>query len=183
MTSGLGWILGKISSLECWSGLGTGCPGQWWSSSLEVFKREHFQSPDHNVCGCGTWALSVALVRYRGLTCCAFPSQGHNQLHEQQHRYQQTSGDAAAGRASESVRLPHRQGGLQDQGDPRGKAGSVSLWPHGRGGAVLEKDPCAASCITSLPGVVWLTCEQHPTGCHVLGPQEVLGIRAGAGSG
>jgi len=28
---GLGWILGKISFLKEWSGLGPGCPGQWWS--------------------------------------------------------------------------------------------------------------------------------------------------------
>jgi len=28
---GLGWILGKISLLKEWSGVGTGCPGKWWS--------------------------------------------------------------------------------------------------------------------------------------------------------
>ena len=28
---GLGWILGKISLLKEWSGIGTGCPGKWWS--------------------------------------------------------------------------------------------------------------------------------------------------------
>jgi len=28
---GLDWILGKNSLLEDWSGVGTGCPGQWWS--------------------------------------------------------------------------------------------------------------------------------------------------------
>ena len=28
---GLHWILGKISFLKEWSGIGTGCPGQWWS--------------------------------------------------------------------------------------------------------------------------------------------------------
>jgi len=28
---GLGWILGKNSSLNEWSGTGTGCPGKWWS--------------------------------------------------------------------------------------------------------------------------------------------------------
>ena len=28
---GLGWILGKISLLKEWSGIGTGCPGRWWS--------------------------------------------------------------------------------------------------------------------------------------------------------
>ena len=27
---GLDWILGKISLLKEWSGIGTGCPGQWW---------------------------------------------------------------------------------------------------------------------------------------------------------
>ena len=27
----LDWILGKISLLKEWSGIGTGCPGQWWS--------------------------------------------------------------------------------------------------------------------------------------------------------
>jgi len=34
---GLDWILGKISLLKGWSGIGTGCPGKW-SSSLEAFK-------------------------------------------------------------------------------------------------------------------------------------------------
>ena len=24
------WILGKISLLKEWSGIGTGCPGKWW---------------------------------------------------------------------------------------------------------------------------------------------------------
>jgi len=28
---GLDWILGKISLLKEWSGIGTGCPGKWWS--------------------------------------------------------------------------------------------------------------------------------------------------------
>jgi len=28
---GSDWILGKISSLQEWSGIGPGCPGQWWS--------------------------------------------------------------------------------------------------------------------------------------------------------
>jgi len=28
---GLDWILGKISLQKEWSGVGTGCPGQWWS--------------------------------------------------------------------------------------------------------------------------------------------------------
>ena len=28
---GSDWILGKISLLREWSGIGTGCPGQWWS--------------------------------------------------------------------------------------------------------------------------------------------------------
>jgi len=28
---GLDWILGKISLLQEWSGIGPGCPGQWWS--------------------------------------------------------------------------------------------------------------------------------------------------------
>jgi len=28
---GLGWILGQMSSLREWSGVGTGCPGKWWS--------------------------------------------------------------------------------------------------------------------------------------------------------
>ena len=27
----LDWILGKTSSLEAWSGIGTGCPERWWS--------------------------------------------------------------------------------------------------------------------------------------------------------
>jgi len=27
----LDWILGKISLLKERSGIGTGCPGQWWS--------------------------------------------------------------------------------------------------------------------------------------------------------
>ena len=27
----LDWILGKISFLKEWSGLGPGCPEQWWS--------------------------------------------------------------------------------------------------------------------------------------------------------
>ena len=26
-----GWMLGKISSLNEWSGMGMGCPGRWWS--------------------------------------------------------------------------------------------------------------------------------------------------------
>jgi len=28
---GLDWILGKISLLKEWSGIGTSCPEQWWS--------------------------------------------------------------------------------------------------------------------------------------------------------
>jgi len=28
---GLDWILGKISVLKEWSGIGPGCPGRWWS--------------------------------------------------------------------------------------------------------------------------------------------------------
>jgi len=28
---GLDWILGEISLLKEWSGMGPGCPGQWWS--------------------------------------------------------------------------------------------------------------------------------------------------------
>jgi len=28
---GLDWILGKISLLREWSGIGTGCPARWWS--------------------------------------------------------------------------------------------------------------------------------------------------------
>ena len=28
---GSGQILGSISSLKEWSGIGTGCPGRWWS--------------------------------------------------------------------------------------------------------------------------------------------------------
>jgi len=28
---GLDWMLGKISLLKEWSGIGTGCPGRWWS--------------------------------------------------------------------------------------------------------------------------------------------------------
>jgi len=28
---GSDWILGKISLLQEWSGIGPGCPGQWWS--------------------------------------------------------------------------------------------------------------------------------------------------------
>jgi len=31
LRGGLDWISGKISSLEEWSDLGPGCPGQWWS--------------------------------------------------------------------------------------------------------------------------------------------------------
>jgi len=27
----LDWILGLKSTLKEWSGIGTGCPGQWWS--------------------------------------------------------------------------------------------------------------------------------------------------------
>jgi len=27
----LDWILGKISLLKEWSGIGTGFPGKWWS--------------------------------------------------------------------------------------------------------------------------------------------------------
>ena len=27
----LGWILGKMSTPKEWSGIGTGCPGRWWS--------------------------------------------------------------------------------------------------------------------------------------------------------
>jgi len=27
----LNWISGKLSLLKEWSGIGTGCPGQWWS--------------------------------------------------------------------------------------------------------------------------------------------------------
>jgi len=27
---GSDWILGKISLLREWSGIGTGCPGKWW---------------------------------------------------------------------------------------------------------------------------------------------------------
>lgn len=33
------WILAKISSWKGLSNIGTGCPEQWWSLSLEVFKR------------------------------------------------------------------------------------------------------------------------------------------------
>jgi len=37
---GLDWILGKISLLKEWSGIGTGCPGKWVESPyLEVFKK------------------------------------------------------------------------------------------------------------------------------------------------
>jgi len=28
---GLGWIVTRISLLKEWSGIGPGCPGQWWS--------------------------------------------------------------------------------------------------------------------------------------------------------
>jgi len=28
---GLDWMLGKISLMKEWSGIGTGCPGKWWS--------------------------------------------------------------------------------------------------------------------------------------------------------
>lgn len=38
-------------------------------------------------------------VGYQELMCCILPSQGHNQLNEQQHCYQQASGDTEAGRA------------------------------------------------------------------------------------
>ena len=31
LRGGLDWTLGKISFLKEWSGIGTGCPGQWWS--------------------------------------------------------------------------------------------------------------------------------------------------------
>ena len=31
ISGGLDWILGKISLLEEWSGIGPGCPGRWWS--------------------------------------------------------------------------------------------------------------------------------------------------------
>lgn len=34
------WILGIIPSQKEWIGIGTGCPGNWWSPSVEVFKRE-----------------------------------------------------------------------------------------------------------------------------------------------
>ena len=36
---GSGWISGKMSLLEEWSGIGPGCPGQWGSPSLEGFKK------------------------------------------------------------------------------------------------------------------------------------------------
>jgi len=36
---GLDWILGKISLLKGWSGLGTGCPSRWWSNHGGVKKR------------------------------------------------------------------------------------------------------------------------------------------------
>jgi len=31
LKEGLDWILGKISLLKEWSGIGIGCPGRWWS--------------------------------------------------------------------------------------------------------------------------------------------------------
>ena len=40
------------------------------------------------------------LIGYQGLMRCTLPSQGHNQLNEQQHCYQQTSGDTETGGAS-----------------------------------------------------------------------------------
>lgn len=36
----LGWILGKISSPECLSSSGTGCPGQWWNQHLWRYLRD-----------------------------------------------------------------------------------------------------------------------------------------------
>ena len=63
---GLDWILGKIYLLKKWSGIGPGCPGQWWSPH-----RGGVQKP----CDCGTWGhglagmvvLTVGLADLRGL--------------------------------------------------------------------------------------------------------------------
>jgi len=46
--AGLDWILGKISLLKEWSGVGPGCPGQWgsphpWRGSKNVWMR-HFRT-------------------------------------------------------------------------------------------------------------------------------------------
>jgi len=48
LRGGLDWILGKISFLQEWSGLGPGCPGQWvsphpWRSSKHV-EMWHFRT-------------------------------------------------------------------------------------------------------------------------------------------
>jgi len=42
---GSGWILGKTTSPEEWSGAGMGCPGRWWS---------HHPGGVLEACGCGT---------------------------------------------------------------------------------------------------------------------------------
>lgn len=46
---------------------------------------------------------------------------GYNQLHEQQPRHQQAPCDPASGGPGQPVRLPDREGRLQDQGDEGGK--------------------------------------------------------------
>ena len=42
---GLDWILGNISSLKEWSGIGTGRPGRWWGPHSAGVQK---------VCRCGT---------------------------------------------------------------------------------------------------------------------------------
>jgi len=48
---GLDWILGKIFLLKEWSGIGTGCPGRWWS---------HHPGGVQKTCRCGTSGRGLA---------------------------------------------------------------------------------------------------------------------------
>lgn len=58
---------------------------------------------------------------------------GHQQLHDQQHSCQPAPGHPAARGPRQPVRVPHWQGRLQDQGDPRG------AWCPARGGSRVPK--------------------------------------------
>ncbi len=58
-------------------------------------------------------------VRVVMCECCCAP--GHQQLHVQQHGHLQAPGHAADRGAGQPVRLAHRQGRLQDQGDQGGE--------------------------------------------------------------
>ena len=65
---GLDWILGKISLLKEWSGIGTGCPGKWWSHhpwrGSKTVWMWHFKTWFNRYGGDG---LTVGLDDLRGL--------------------------------------------------------------------------------------------------------------------